>query len=185
MPSFRMPGTSSSSSSHSPHDMIPNQGSSRSRIVFPYSNNVGVSGTTTTNTNTYSNSILMQSTSSQSHSSLPLAINSASASSNVSSLNHQQKEKVRQWIRKEAEYLLSTYFAPNSANGDSTTPSTITRMSAVASALLAEKDVGSGPLSELKNLDKMKLRHILGCEIINSGNLVKCWVDCYWGIMKR
>ncbi|KHN84712.1 E3 ubiquitin-protein ligase TRIP12 [Toxocara canis] len=148
LPSFRMPGASSS---HPSHETVPSAGastsaastsqagSSRSRIVFPYSGSS--SGYST---------ILMHSASTSTHSSFPLSV--ASSSSHISSLNHQQKEKVRQWIRKEAEYLLSTHFSPASMGADSAAPSTITRMSAVASALIAEKDVGSAPLSELKTI---------------------------------
>uniref|UniRef100_A0A914ZIP5 E3 ubiquitin-protein ligase n=4 Tax=Parascaris TaxID=6254 RepID=A0A914ZIP5_PARUN len=166
LPSFRMPGTSSS---HNPHEAASSSastsanvatssqaGTSRSRIVFPYG------GGAVSNYST----ILMHSASTSGHTSFPLSV--APSTSHVSSLNHQQKEKVRQWIRREAEYLLSTHFSP-SVGGDSTTASTITRMGAVASALITEKDVGSAPLSELKTI--MLENDVSAFELSHSGVL--------------
>lgn len=178
LPSFRMPGTSSSHASHesntspsstsitsffsslgtAPHSApVQPSGSgmsssgpsssqastSRARLVFPYG------GATSSQLGGSYSTILMHSSSGQSSFPLPLT---SSAPAHASVLSHQQKDKMRHWIRKEAEYLMSTFLSVPATGIDSETPSAIMRMSAVASALVGDKDVGSAPLIELKSV---------------------------------
>lgn len=87
---FLVEGSAASSSApSSSHSTV----STRPRLPFPYV--VGSSQLAAS----YS-SILMHS-STTGHSGIPIPISTSSTSSHVSALNHQQKEKVRQWIRKE------------------------------------------------------------------------------------
>ncbi|VDN51984.1 unnamed protein product [Dracunculus medinensis] len=174
LPSFRMPGTSSSSTSQevvatnastlssffpsftsANSSIVHTSGGeslsasftvnsgARSRLIFPYG---GVASSHFSGPyNSYQSNSL--STSGQSYS-----LSSAASSHSSSTLNRYQKDKVRHWIRKEADYLTQKYLSTFMAGNDMDSPSNIVRMSAVARTLLGSIDVGSSPLVELKEI---------------------------------
>ncbi|KAK6111818.1 HECT-domain (ubiquitin-transferase) family protein [Brugia pahangi] len=171
LPSFRMPGTSSSSG-HSPHDSTPpsnmlssfftsiSQSQTTSAHHYPSgsggSTNAPSSHTSASRAriSTFTPSaavgsscsaILMQS-SSTGHSSFTVPLSSTSGSA----LSHQQREIIRQWIRKEAEYLIHMYFSTPSTGIDGSAPSLLSRLTSIAASLISEKDVGSTALVGFK-----------------------------------
>ncbi|OZC06632.1 hypothetical protein X798_06384 [Onchocerca flexuosa] len=171
LPSFRMPGTSSSTG-HSLHDNTPNNtlssfftamGQSQTTSVHHYPSGSGSSSSAPCSAHTSRgristfapsaamgsscSAVLMQS-SSTGHSSFTVPLSSTSGSA----LNHQQREIIRQWIRKEAEYLMQMYFSTPSTGIDGSIPSLLSRLTTIATSLASEKDVGSAALIGFKTI---------------------------------
>ncbi|VDN27179.1 unnamed protein product [Gongylonema pulchrum] len=143
----------SSSAAHSPHEGI-SPGSSGSASA-PASAQASGSRTAVRYMPSFSSAVVGPSYSTvlmQSSGAGPTSFVLPMASSTVSVLNHQQREKVRQWIRKEAEFLINTYFPMSAAGADGATSSLLARMTTIAAALVSDKDVGSAPLTEFKTI---------------------------------
>ncbi|VDK88232.1 unnamed protein product [Litomosoides sigmodontis] len=174
LPSFRMPGTSSSIE-HSPHDSAPQSntltsfftaiGQSQTTSVHHYPSGSGGSASAPSSAHTSTSrgristftpptalgsscsAVLMQ-PSSTGHSSFTIPLSSMGGST----LNHQQREIIRQWIRKEAEYLMQMYFSTPSTGIDGSAPSLLSRLTSIATSLASEKDVGSAALTGFKTI---------------------------------
>ncbi|KAM3728915.1 E3 ubiquitin-protein ligase [Dirofilaria immitis] len=174
LPSFRMPGISSATG-HSPHDSTsPNNtlssffttiGQSQATSVHHYPSGSASSTSAPCSAHTSASraristfapsttvgsscsAVLMQS-SSTGHNSFTLPLSSTGGSG----LNHQQREIIRQWIRKEAEYLIQMYFSTPSSGIDGSVPSLLSRLTSIAASLASDKDVGSAALIGFKTI---------------------------------